>query len=142
MHLERDPWLADVLGQDAYRVCWPAAGATDLHPWRAAVAGCGTRPTFFYAKLPTRHVEYVRTLCREGFAVVDVDVSFERAPGAETGLSPAEEVRVRDARPEDHDAVLEIAGSCFHYSRFHLDPLFRREQANRVKREWVRNYLL
>jgi dTDP-4-amino-4,6-dideoxy-D-galactose acyltransferase len=142
MRLEADLWLAGVLGRDVYRVCWPAAGAMDLHAWRVAVAGCGARPAFFYAKVPTCQVENVRALCREGFIVVDVNVTFERHPGAETGPSRAEAIRVRDARPEDYDAVLEIAGSCFLYSRFHLDPLFGREAANWIKREWVRNYLL
>jgi ribosomal protein S18 acetylase RimI-like enzyme len=35
---------------------------------------------------------------------------------------------------------VEIAGTCFRYSRFHLDPRVPREIADRIKREWIRNY--
>jgi len=36
---------------------------------------------------------------------------------------------------------LDIAESAFVYSRFHLDPLVPKELANRVKREWIANYV-
>jgi ribosomal protein S18 acetylase RimI-like enzyme len=44
--------------------------------------------------------------------------------------------------PAAHAGVLDIARHCFTYSRFHLDPFLTREQANQIKTEWVRNYLL
>lgn len=37
-------------------------------------------------------------------------------------------------------AVLDIAGSCCRYSRFHLDPRVPDEKAHLVKRRWVENY--
>ena len=39
------------------------------------------------------------------------------------------------------DEVLRIAGSCFRYSRFHLDHLVPNAIANRIKREWISSYI-
>jgi ribosomal protein S18 acetylase RimI-like enzyme len=48
---------------------------------------------------------------------------------------------VREIRPEDESHVVEIARTCFRYSRFHLDPYIPRATADAVKAEWVRSYL-
>jgi ribosomal protein S18 acetylase RimI-like enzyme len=145
MRIEPDAWLAEVLGHPAFRVYWPAP-PTDLSAGaeapRAALAGSPAGSAFYYAKVPARGVDQVRALCSLGFAVVDVNVSFERSPDAHTGLPTRPWIQVRDMRPADHADVLDIAGHCFTYSRFHLDPFIAREQANGVKREWVRNYIL
>ena len=37
--------------------------------------------------------------------------------------------------------MLEIAASCFRYSRFHTDPRVPLLVAHRVKREWIRSYV-
>jgi ribosomal protein S18 acetylase RimI-like enzyme len=47
---------------------------------------------------------------------------------------------VRAATAADYDRVVEIAGSAFRYSRFHLDPLIRRDVANGIKRGWMQSY--
>ncbi len=43
--------------------------------------------------------------------------------------------------PEQNRQVLDIAASCFRYSRFHLDPHVPDEVANRIKHDWVLNYI-
>ncbi len=48
---------------------------------------------------------------------------------------------VREVSAEDDETVLGIAGRCFRYSRFHLDPLVPRATADRIKREWVQSYI-
>jgi ribosomal protein S18 acetylase RimI-like enzyme len=50
-------------------------------------------------------------------------------------------VVVQEVPPVHHCAVLDIAGSCFVYSRFHLDPKIAPETAHAIKRAWVRSYL-
>jgi ribosomal protein S18 acetylase RimI-like enzyme len=70
---------------------------------------------------------------------VDVNVVFERQPV----LQPSSDgsILVRDFQPADETATLEIAHTAFLYSRFHLDPFIPNELANRIKREWVANYI-
>ncbi|MGH2933087.1 MAG: GNAT family N-acetyltransferase [Gaiellaceae bacterium] len=87
-------------------------------------------------KVPASEVAAVAELEALGFGVVDVNVTLER-----TGFDGVASPSVAVATPEQHDALLDVAGSCFRYSRFHLDPHIPRESADRVKREWVRSYV-
>jgi ribosomal protein S18 acetylase RimI-like enzyme len=50
------------------------------------------------------------------------------------------DVTVRLAKPEDKSKVKALAGSCFRYSRFHLDPAVGLELANKIKAEWAGNF--
>lgn len=126
MALREDAWLGAVLGRPAFALA-SAADAIDLR-----------EGAFYYAKLPTEQVGEVLELCASGLYVVDVNVTLARAPG-HTGVRPAFEVA--PLAGDDAEAVLEIAGTCFRYSRFHLDPAIPREVADRVKREWVASYV-
>lgn len=123
--LAEDAWLAAALGRPAYVV---ADGTPEDLP-----AG------FVYAKVPVEDVDRARTLQTVGFYLVDTNVMLERAPAPASRMESP--VRVDVARPEQAGELLEIAGSCFRYSRFHLDPEFSRADADRVKREWVRSYV-
>jgi ribosomal protein S18 acetylase RimI-like enzyme len=154
MIVQRDPWLSEQLGHDAFRVAVEpriekvgeeaSTGADpDLHflascfPARAAQA----QPAFYYAKVPTHQVETVAALTTLGFRTVDVSIILSCVPQmianpvCHTGLV------VREATTADGEALLGIAASCFRYSRFHLDPEFRPECANAIKRAWVQSYL-
>lgn len=141
MRIEPDPWLAGILGQDVFRISSSSSysGAQSL---RDALMEARSRSAFYYAKIPTQAVEQVRILCSAGFFVVDVNLTYERLPEREPGLAPRAGISVTDLRPATHAGVLDIARHCFTYSRFHLDPFLTREQANQVKTEWVRNYIL
>lgn len=123
MSLREDPWLAGVLGRPVYAVDDGTGGDA---------------PGFYYAKVPVDDVARVRALAPHGFGVVDVNVTLARGGTMRTRPAAAS---VEPARPEHHDALLEIAGSCFRYSRFHLDPEIPDELAHRVKREWIRSYV-
>ncbi len=96
-------------------------------------------PSFAYAKVPPEHAAAVGRFEAAGFRVVDVSVTFSRAaaaPALPEPTSPVEAVTARTAA-----AVLDIAGSCFKFSRFHLDPEVPGALAHRIKREWIRSYV-
>jgi ribosomal protein S18 acetylase RimI-like enzyme len=118
----RDDWLSGVLGFDA----WTDAAPADS--MRALV----TR------RVPAEDVDALRAAEELGFAVVDVNVTLERSGSDGIGAGDGE---VAPATDEQAAALLDVAGSCFRYSRFHLDPLIPQEAADRVKREWVRSYV-
>jgi len=48
---------------------------------------------------------------------------------------------IREIELADHEETLRIAGSCFQYSRFHLDPLVSLPVANQIKHDWILNYI-
>lgn len=125
--IHEDAWLSDVLGRAAFAV----VGDPEVP--------AAPRPALYYAKVDAADVALVRRLLTRGFAPVDVNLTLARA-GTPVPESTAG-VDVATARPEHAEGLLELAGGCFRYSRFHLDPLIAQEDADRVKREWVRSYL-
>lgn len=119
-----DAWLSGLFGVPVSRI-EPGADVSTL-----------PSPGFAYAKVPVENVTEVARLEAVGFRVVDVNMTFSRA-GGEITAPVAPVVRVE---PSTAPAVLAIAGSCFRYSRFHLDPAVDDALAHRIKREWVRSY--
>jgi ribosomal protein S18 acetylase RimI-like enzyme len=133
VRLEPDAWLAEVLERPVFRVTLgglePLATHARLH-----------RGSFYYAKLPTDDVSSATALTRSGMVTVDVNVTLTR--DARLPVRPATrvpDVDIHDVRPAEAAAVAAIAGRSFRYSRFHLDPAFPKEVADRVKREWIAN---
>lgn len=120
-----DAWLTGLFGRPVSKV---DSGA-DL----AALPPSG----FAYAKVPVGDVAEVSRLEAAGFRVVDVNMTFSR----ERGGSPPPAAAVTRVDATTSGAVLDIAGSCFRYSRFHLDPLVDDALAHRIKREWIRSYV-
>ena len=123
------------MGRAAYRV--DADGPTE---WNQVLAhAADQRQAFYFSKVPTGRVPVACALARAGFRVVDVNVTFAMN-------TPAEARRLRvdvgECTSRSADAVLDIAGSCFRFTRFHLDPGVEDAVAHRIKREWVRNYVL
>ena len=127
-----DPWLAEVMARPVFRL--DGGGAAE-----AVASHLATQPrAFYFAKLATDQIDDVRALSRLGFAVVDTNVTFElvREPATLDGFD------VGELAAGEAEAVLDIAGSAFRYSRFHLDPQVDLALANHIKREWIRNYVL
>ena len=77
-------------------------------------------------------------LSRAGF--VSVDLSFEVV------LSRARTAKIprfscRAAEPDDFDEIYRIAGKAFQFGRYHTDPRFPRELADRRYVHWLRSAL-
>jgi ribosomal protein S18 acetylase RimI-like enzyme len=126
-----DPWLGEIMGRPAFRLDGNGdAGAVARH--------VAEHRGFYFAKVPTDQIADVAALAKLGFVVVDTNVTFSLA--REPTAPPAFDVG--EMRDGEADAVLDIAGSAFRYSRFHLDPQVPAELAHRIKREWIRNYVL
>lgn len=109
-----------------------AGAADDLAALQARLAHGG----FAYARVPVDDVERSVALQSIGFRVIDTALVFDAAAENVTASSDG----VRFARPEDRDAVADIAGTSFRYSRFHLDPAIVGSVADAIKREWAGNF--
>ncbi len=149
MEIRDDTWLSNIFENPVFKIeTRPAAPTPDdstskIREEIARHAGQQSH-AFYYAKVDTREIDVVRQLSSAGLYVVDVNVTFRIDPTAHTNEGKAHataDVVVREIEPAEHDETLDIAGSCFQYSRFHLDPLVSRTIADRIKRDWILNYI-
>jgi ribosomal protein S18 acetylase RimI-like enzyme len=131
MDIREDAWLSTVFGYPVFAVEPAAAGELERHV-------AGLERAFYSARVPVEHPGDMRALEAAGLRVVDVGVTLVRN-GADPVAHTALDVGL--LRAGDPEAVLEIAGTCFRYSRFHLDPLVPPATADKVKREWVASYV-
>jgi ribosomal protein S18 acetylase RimI-like enzyme len=128
MAISEDGWLSLRFGHPVYTV---SGSPEELS---AHMAGQGRAS--YQAKVPSDEVARVRALCEAGLYVVDAGVTLTR--NADVNAAPS--LPVVDAEPQHEPAVLAIAASAFHASRFHLDPAVSPETAARIKRDWVESY--
>jgi ribosomal protein S18 acetylase RimI-like enzyme len=131
MKLHDDSWLAGILGCPCFRVD-AEHGSSIPSVFEHARAFC-------FTKIPTSDVELVRDLGRHGFFVTDVNITFSRT--VEGPVETSSKAIVRDHESSHAEDVLRIAESSFRFSRFHLDPLIPKEIADKIKREWIANYV-
>jgi GNAT superfamily N-acetyltransferase len=129
-----DAWLSKTLGMSAFALRLPLPPA----PVLAAELSRLPDAAFCFAKVPAADVASVAVLEGAGFRLLDTLVTLERAADP---APAAPRVEVRLAEPRDRDTVLDIAGSCFRFSRFHQDPQIGVQTAHAVKRAWVANCL-
>lgn len=135
MKFVSDTWLSEVFGYDVFKINLENNETLDsknIFPKELP------KRAFYYAKVPVTAVSQVGNLTNAGFRVIDVNVTFERQPEV---ITSNENIIVRDVKPEDEIDVLKIAESSFVYSRFHLDPQVSKELADKIKREWIANYV-
>jgi len=130
-----DLWLSSIFGYNVFKVTPPTIAVADLSAITTHVREYDR--AFYYVKLVVDRITVLNQFVSIGFRVVDVNITFEREPTKVE--SPY--IIVRQALPQDGAEVLAIAETCFVYSRFHLDPLISNDVANKIKREWVANYL-
>lgn len=137
--IHSDGWLSEVIGRPAFKVDAPAAAealaeAVQRHMRDQANA-------FYFAKVDCKAVEVVRLLGKAGFFVADVNVTFALDRPPLEAAAPPHRIEVRESTAEDAWDVLDVAGSAFRYTRFHLDPHFPDEAAHRIKRAWIESYV-
>ena len=83
-------------------------------------------------------IETVHELCRFGFRLVTVEITFEGLLGRSTESDAWESIR--RASDKDCKSVRRLAATCFSVDRFHSDPMIQSEAADSVKAEWVANF--
>jgi dTDP-4-amino-4,6-dideoxy-D-galactose acyltransferase len=140
LRVEKDQWLSDVLEISSWKVL-DIAG-TPPADFRAGLLNrAGQGAAFFSAKIPTLDVDAVTNATRAGFMVVDANVTldWDKFAGGALGSVIDHNLTIEPAGADDAPAIEKIAGQCFTFSRFHLDPAIGHARANEVKRQWARN---
>jgi hypothetical protein len=82
----------------------------------------------------------VHTFCGAGFFPVDLSEEASSTRLRPESM-PKPRFGIRTAEPADHPDILRIAGSAFRFGRYHTDPRFPRELADKRYVHWVRNAL-
>jgi len=130
--LAPDAWLGRTLGRPAFGLRLPLPLAPQLAAALARLPG----EAFCFAKVPEGDGASSATLAGFGFRQVDTQVTLECAAHP---APAAPRMEVRRAESGDREAVLDIAGSCFRYSRFHQDARIGLQAAHAIKRAWAAN---
>jgi ribosomal protein S18 acetylase RimI-like enzyme len=137
MDIQPDPWLSGIFEHPVFRVERPAD--TPAAPsWVGRFREAGR--AFYYAKVDAGLRDSVSSLRTLGFRIVAESRTFALRPPWRTEGETPSGLRVEEATPADEDPVCRIAAGCFRYSRFHVDPRIPRITADRIKRNWIRNY--
>lgn len=83
-----------------------------------------------FCLLPLSKIASVHEAAHRGFKLVDVRVEFSVRPSL---VIPA----VREAKPQDADAIKQIAYRSFRKTRFHNDRHFDRDKVNAMYANWA-----
>lgn len=144
MHIDLDRWLSDVLERPVFAVRIDPGDDRAVAVRSVKQHAVGRPAGFYFVRLPSIDVAGAGHLTSGGFRIVEARLGFSRPID---GLAPdgdaaaAQGVSVGRFEASWKEDVLDIAGSCFQYSRFHVDPGVGRTPADRVKREWIRSYV-
>lgn len=130
MALKPDTWLTEMLGKPAWHLT-PSGRELELVP---LPQGAGF---FIDVKIPARDIRTMNRLEDAGFRLIDTNVQLQRR------IWPASQTRCsRFATPADQLPIERIAEKEFRYSRFHLDPQIGQSVANKIKRNWAKNFFM
>ena len=144
MRIQEDNWLANIFGYSVYRIIADSVEDSRQAEDIVSQVSENTRTqtsAFYYSKVSTDQVDLVRRLCSVGLYIVDVSINLRVITDKVQSPSSFSGVSVAEIHPKQHQAVLDIASTCFRYSRFHLDPLCQISIANQIKHDWVLNYI-
>lgn len=133
-----DQFLSGILQRTVYSLQLPStlseANRASLQEWLDS-----GEADFVGVKTDVRAANVHEQLRGMGFVIVDELVTFakridKKEPHIADGFS------IRWAETGDEAAVVALASRAFRCSRWHNDPLFSAEQADRVKAAWARNF--
>jgi GNAT superfamily N-acetyltransferase len=137
MRLIKDVFITEHLGKPAYSL--------KVHSEVASkeISECieneiGNGAAFVQSKIDTHQVKLLWELEKAGFCLADTNLQLALKAAHSKGISESPISRI--ARDGDIDAVRDIAGKAFRYSRFHMDPFIPGKTANVIKEEWACNF--
>ncbi len=138
------PWDSDVLGFSCGSIdgLWASGSYIEqsnrlcavLSPCVTYAEQQGVR--FLSLRLSENELAALHVAEAVGFRVIESYLTFRREGHTEI---PAQNLRVRPARPDDVETVADLAGRSLHSYRFFVDPLIPQARARHSRREWVRN---
>jgi hypothetical protein len=138
------PWDEAIFGFRVaeFRLGAAPPGRDEAARFRAALEefAAGSRAELISLRLDALSGPPVDTFCGAGFFPVDLsEAAFSARLRPES--MPRPRFGIRTAEPDDYPDILRIAGNAFRFGRYHTDPRFPRELADRRYVQWIRNAL-
>jgi hypothetical protein len=138
------PWDEAIFGFPVadFQIGTASPDVRDLAAFREALLEfCRqTRCELISARVTATATPLVSLLLQAGFTYVDFCLLTTLSKLLPESL-PKSRFAVRPAKSRDHKAIYQISGSAFQFGRYHSDPYFPRELANRRYVQWMRNAL-
>lgn len=110
---------------------------TLLKQCSTAAAQVGVR--YLSIRIPAESLPEAHALQGEGFLLVDCVQSLVRSLHDGSAIDGAGVADVYPLQPQQAESVVEVARSAFRFDRFHSDPVFTSEQADRLHAAWARS---
>lgn len=138
------PWDSEIFGFPVGCISLPTESGPNLPPRDAAASleawAANTAAVLVDVAVSANELTWHAWLEEAGFRCIDLALhvsltSVKRRPKLLRSLE------VREARGEDHAAIIGIAGSSFDFGRYHRDPRFPRKLADRRFAVWVEKHL-
>jgi len=116
--------------------------ADDIHLFRETLFDfCRrTRSELISVRVPASDTVLIALLLQASFAYLDFSL-LTTLPDLKPDSLPNAQFTLRQADPADHEAIYKICDCAFHFGRYHTDPRFPRELANRRYVQWMRRAL-
>jgi hypothetical protein len=118
------------------------AGPVDLSPTikKLIMKAKGIGINYLFTQVDSRDLNLLRALGLNAFTLIESRVSYSRGL-SQFDFKPRFDVRL--ARAADLAALQETAVHTVNpFDRFHADPFIKKEEADRLMREWVKSSLL
>jgi RimJ/RimL family protein N-acetyltransferase len=138
------PWDSDIFGFPVaqYRIGSERIEESQLDAFRGSLLSWLNRNgvALCSCAIPAPRDFWRGYLPHAGFQFVDVGLQAA-LKGLQGAQLPPARSKLRKAEPCDSGAIEAIAEGAFHHGRYHADPRFPRELADRRYRRWVANAL-
>lgn len=144
-------WLSEIVDQDCYDVVVSegfilentSKRESEKTQWINSLKN-NNRRLFLQAKVSTQAVKQIIFLEQNGFYLIDTNVLLRKEIRSKKEISTKEltgrNITIRFAESKDREGTVQVGQNSFIYSRFHLDPWFSKELADKVKASWVDGY--
>ncbi len=141
--LNYDKWLSEIFSRPVYCMKFDRGLREKLRDekskeYLALNRFLTSSPIFIYIKVPTEDPQTVQLVEKAGFHLIETNVTYEKEIDKNYAVPDNNCIRLASLNDQNH--VTRLAEENFIFSRFHMDPSIPNELANKVKKEWAKNY--
>jgi hypothetical protein len=138
------PWDSEIFGFPVGTIGLPTESGPTLPPQDAVASleawTADTGAVLVDVAVCANQLTWHGWLEEVGFRCIDLALHVS-LPSVRRRPKLLRTMEVREAREEDHAAIIKIAGSSFDFGRYHRDPRFPRKLADRRFAVWVEKHL-
>jgi len=144
LFFKKDRWLSDVLNKNVFILFNFLDVDEDslLLSFNELNNQYLNQDLFIFVKVKTGFIRCINKIENLGFRLIDTNILFKRNADLYYKKNLKNNICIKFADSSHKISVGKIAYNNFTYSRFHLDPLIKKSQADHIKKNWVENFFL